>query len=376
MLLNSVEEVFFNQTFERYGGIYPLNSETNFSNFFDLTLVKNLIHFTRVKYPKTPKIIPGFISNSDLNAYSVKKVDDYYLGINIGTYTIIYDLFTSLLSSRNVLSEIGDSNKETQLEKKVCILSNNGYTSFDVENCKEYKRVLDPTRQKISSLYNEWVRTFLIFHEICHILRGHNGYLSSISSKFEWSEFNLYDKPAFFSSLDSQTFEMDADSFATNCAFNQGRHFLITPNERPKGIEFVFESYKSFLSHWVYAIYSFFRISGLQSFKVLFDESKCYNYSHPPAPVRLSMIFSNLIPLLQNNRVEDISGITNEILKSIQKAEDNFTQVSYSQPASLNFFQTFVDSQSYVGNIFNNWNKVRPLIEPFSFGELPPLVNN
>src|SRR4051812_44553146 len=70
------------------------------------------IGIIRKKYPSIPFIYFDYIPNDNIGAVVSKKNDIYFIGLYTGCYFSLMDLYFKLLSSKEVLPEIGDVSKE------------------------------------------------------------------------------------------------------------------------------------------------------------------------------------------------------------------------------------------------------------------------
>jgi hypothetical protein len=117
------DESAFHQHFLKRGGLH-FHGYVDYGNMLRASL--NIFHDKLETYkaaiPAFPAINCNFIDNPAVNAVASKlpASEQYYLGIHIGTFHILNDLFLRMLSSRTILPWVGDASKE----KDTCKLFN------------------------------------------------------------------------------------------------------------------------------------------------------------------------------------------------------------------------------------------------------------
>lgn len=163
------------------------------------------------------KISFKIVFNNQVNGI-VKKVDStYYVGMYLGTYMLVKDMFNKMLASQNVLKQLGDISLENS-EKQLLSTDDTEYrTTFkNGASC----RVNDKERAFYTELLTSYAVVFLISHECGHVVRGH-------LDAFPKRTFDLYDNELENKELlNSQSLEVHADSLATNSAFNQLKYTI------------------------------------------------------------------------------------------------------------------------------------------------------
>lgn len=104
------------------------------------------------EHPGLPVIYCKFINDTTLNAVVRKSQNSYFIGINIGTFYILQDLFYRMLSQNSVLMEFGDSFKEINPQPLVNTQISDLNTLID---CRDpYINIVpkNPKRQDIANL--------------------------------------------------------------------------------------------------------------------------------------------------------------------------------------------------------------------------------
>lgn len=366
-----INDLKFNYVFKEKGGIFDPDTTKNI--FFEN--IKNTIERRRAffldSYPSLPPIHGGFIQNLSLNAMATYYKNEYFIGVNLGTYLLMYDMFEKIFASNNLLTNYGDASKETAGKLTLNAIAQSNQIEYDINSTNLFK-IINTERRYLASRYTEWALKFLIDHEFCHIIRGHLGYVGKKYSNQYWVE--LTDKNSFSNEemFIFQTLEMDADSFATNRALIDATALVDRYNELSNSDKMVFIDTETFLMHWIFVIYSVFRLFGITDFK----ENDVNKSSHPPPSIRMHMVLINIESILENNGIDkvEIEKQTTKNFETILIAENAFTSITYHKDLKKVFFNNYNLALDYVLNLLNNWNNVRPLIEPFAFGPLPPFI--
>ncbi|WP_313003756.1 hypothetical protein, partial [Chryseobacterium gleum] len=292
------------------------------------------------------------IDNMGINASAALFKDQYFIGINIGTYYLLEDLFLKINSF--------DSFGLSEDLKLNLINTNKGLEynpHFDITIFAFDEQIFHNTTEIAQLLYR-----FIIYHEICHILRGHVGYISN-NFGINIHEASNY-KSVEINSL--QTLEMDADSFATNRIINDYfENIIVIENTKVS----IYKDLKTFLYNFAYCIYCFFRIFGFYSL----NSSNVKSYSHPPPAFRINMIVSNIATILLERKIQNIESIMNEVTKAAYKAENDLSKITYFDNQFGKYCETFLnkDYEKYIFEITGKWQNIRPELENFTFCTLP-----
>ncbi len=367
----------FDAVFKDVGGRYYTDNKEN-DESFNIGL-KQVIddaegfikYLRRSRYVNLPYINFNIINNPTLNACAVLVGDEYYIGLNVGSFLLVNDMFSKMFSNKEIFSNIGNVSLETTSAKKLSRFIYNDEIYF---NTKVFESFLpqDPIRGSFSMMLSWLAINYLVHHEIGHIIRGHCGYYKSISYKQHWSELELkqFDNPFHF-----QTMEMDADSFAVNYAF------LSTDNVAQakadgKTIDYpwnlIYTDIEIFFHYWTFAIYSFHRLCNIEHF----NEEETNQLSHPPPSVRISLMMNNILSIMEKRNMPKIESMSNMLVKTIVEAELAFSKITYEENKPDIFFSNHVLSTNYTEKLMRNWNNVLPLIKPFAIApeSLPPPV--
>ncbi len=356
------------------GGLYtpPPNKKLSQLDFDEhvKSHAASALAFIKFKYPNLPHVHVDIVNNWELNAAASKYLERYFIGVTRGTYLLLFDIFNKIFATKSILPHLGDINLESEGKKTINVIQ----TGYGIELDPNPENIVmpnDKVRGFYAQAYISFALDFIIMHELGHILRGHNGFIYENIKGLIWKEIgNTQRKNKFITTLDSQTLEMDADSFATNWAFITAEVW----HNRPlgdKNMALLFSDYSVFFGHWAFAIYTFFRLFGFYSLR----EKDINESSHPSPAIRASMVFRNIEPMLiaRKMNIEEQEKIKEAIASAIEAADIAFTEVTYHERSINTFFEVHKNADSYVTKLLYNWNLVRPKLEPFAFTVLPVL---
>jgi hypothetical protein len=372
------QEIFDNIFAERGGIFNPelfkgdiATKDLDFYNGLKSSILKIVKEKIKPSYPNLPEIHFEFIFNNSLNAAATKYEGEYYVGINIGAFFLIYDMFNKMFSTKSILSGIGNNENEND-DKKIlsCYMSSEGITFDENDFARSISLPKDLIRREYARQYTAWAMHFLVFHECAHIIRGHVDFVATKKNKNFWNEFDYSSSPNLYDSSFFQTLEMDADSFATNRSFILA-NLMINDYDNLSIVEKqICHNWATFSSNWIFVIYSLFRLFGFN----LNDLESAKNKTHPPSTIRLSLIHGNIATLFMKVYGENyLKSVSKSTLDSIVQAEKTFNLITYQENMLDKYFNTFLDQSLslYVKEITDNWNNVRLHLEPFAYGSLP-----
>lgn len=375
MIMTNLElDTLANSIFKDRGGIFHVDINQNNSPSRYMKEANFILNYLKIKYSNLPQIHICFLDNSEINACALKHNNVYFIAINIGTCVLLDNIFFSYFASSSILNHIGDVSNEHSSVGKINAIYRDDILEFD-RNCGiPFNYPKNKTRFDYAILYSNFAFDYLILHECCHIIRGHIDLMQSIliTSDFNWSEAQCVTKEISDENIPliSQTLEMDADSFATNHAIYYGIENVKNKQQPTEAHSEIFSSLNSFLENWGFAIYSLFRI--FQFHDIEFTNLK--HYMHPPPAGRLNIIQSNIATLLlEYYKIENAHTLLTNFVNSVFLSEKTFMEATDGKTKIDKFIEASQDETiaNYLKEISINWNYVRPLLKPFSFGELP-----
>lgn len=337
----------FNRCFKSKGGLY-INSSEQIESY--LNFINQTISSICKKWENTPDVYINLISNTLLNAHARKFEQNYFIGINAGTVFLIEETFLKIISNKHLTEEN---------YSKINIEVNNGINYNPYFSTEILGIAIEDDYQKAIN-HIKIVLQFLIYHELCHIYRGHVDYIQKELSLDSISEID--DSPDYVFNINlKQTLEMDADSLSTKSFYETSEYLL---QNDP------LFSQEDYLYEYVYSIYCFFRIFGFYSLKI----SEIKSSTHPPASIRISFILDHIATImLELNKSEyERNKIIDKILQAIKDAENDVCNITFFENQLDSFKEIYRDDKikKYKSNILKNWQTLKPDLEKYTFIKL------
>ncbi|HDL01038.1 MAG TPA: hypothetical protein ENH23_02265 [candidate division Zixibacteria bacterium] len=246
-----------------------------------------------------PNIIYDYIHNFSFNAYAFKYNKHHLIGINVGVWATLTDLFHRMLAHREVLPKIGNPNKETA---GTSIDDYYGNIIELISNTPLEKIKLRFPRDHIRQLYafhlSSIAMDFVFEHELAHILFGHVDYLHDclgidFTSEFQSSEVLNQNQ------FDLQTLEMNADTMGlANCAFRALNAVRDNSIANTHFHVFYSDNYQA-LSDLTFAVFNTIRVFGDGDYK----DTRLGKSTHPDPRVRQVILLSFLEQIMQSQHI-------------------------------------------------------------------------
>jgi hypothetical protein len=359
----------FHEIFYKRGGLFdPDDFGLDDMSKTTLVALKNnfqmYFHHLKLIYSDLPPIYFDFINCFSLNASARNYKGEFFIGINIGTYGIIAELFNKSLANGELLKNIGNANIESKIKSELSFKFNE--TDLTHESQLIPIIPIDPVRKAYADLYTGMAMEFLMLHELGHVIRGHCAYIEN-KYKTSWNEFQVIDSGGTTEDLlNRQTMEMDADRFAVNTAINILETHLKNPglfSINPLLTD-VYNNSETHFLHWIFAIYTFFRICGFEDF----DSHKMESVYHPPATVRVLIIMTIISVMFRekNQSNTELVKAMKKIIEMIAIAEETYSFMTNDKNQGKTFALNGYYSREYMSKIRKNWNIVRELLIPFA----------
>ncbi len=256
-----------------------------------------------------PSIYVDFIDNPKLNAVAARSGDQYFIGIYTGAILQSFAVFSRMLASNTILTDLGNAALEAPPQKMHDIQlkeTMHPLLSFTRELIPK-----DPVRNEVIKMFVKHVLDFLIFHEYAHIVYGHVDYRNS-------------KRPGMFAdSLTMQTLEINADSFSTY--INMILLYKTSPDESPLIPEKLRTFYKDrymALRMWLFPVYTYFRLFGHMNL-----HHGIATESHPTPGCRINLVVEAIDTFRELGFANDDQLLEHciEILMEVEKA---FAQIS------------------------------------------------
>jgi hypothetical protein len=269
-----------------------------------------------------------------------------------------------MLSSKNVLTEVGDPTKGID-ETKILSLRLTGMGQLAVvdESFEKSERI-DDTRKLLGLQLVKMVFDFLIWHELGHIFYGHVDYIHSILGAHEVKEIQREEESGtVLDPLVSQTLEMSADRFAANQTMVILEMLISTPEALTPGLRPYFNAWPSAFKMWVFSSYTFFRF-----FSSLNSANGIAKAFYPPPAVRshlMTAVARSVLHQADNApSQDDISKFFKDAILSVERA---FAEISQTEIDFTHLTFSVQDEVFAHGSLLiKNWENVKPLLEPFS----------
>jgi hypothetical protein len=370
----------FHKVFLEKGGLFDVDNldEKDFLRKLKLDINMEIALIKKV-YPLAPDIHFDFIYNSEINASVDNKDGVFFVGIYIGTFFLLSDMFMKMLSTKKVLAHVGNIDKESSEKITINALQMERGVGFRYE--EDYNLIFpnDIKRKTYAETLTNFALKFLVYHECGHIIRGHLGYVKNSKFEYSWDEY-LPNSAEYNKGILNlrQTLEMDADSFAVNRSFILGKIFTLELKVNSKESKYYSELYSwiyrdiaTFVRTWSFSIYSMFRLFGF--YKI--DLDRAVIKDHPPCIMRINMILSNLMKIIKLDKSLNFEEMFEASFFASQEAEESFTHVTYSDNLYQDFWKLGRTDyfRLYIKELLANWNTLRPELEKHAYGKLPPL---
>ena len=362
----------FNECFKLKGGHFNCQS-TVIPEVLEslLNSCRNDLISIQKDRPELPEVYLDFIDNTSLNACVSKMNGRYFIGLNIGTYILLSDLFFRMLSSKNILTEYGDISKENDALKLINAQITDINILFLSKDPDEKIAPKCEIRYHLAHLLTIFAIKFLVIHEYGHIIFGHLDYQNIKTKNCYWNEISYEENEEKLDPLISQTLEMDADCYGVNKGIEMLIHYSENNNGLIDELKYFLSPLESSLSLWLFSIYSMFRLFGFKNK----DISKLKTSFHPLTGIRQHIVFITAHTIFQNNQYKELLSKIPELevstIKSVEKAFEEISMQEYDIEAIKIAFKK--ESQEHILLLLRNWNKVRPELEKFATGKLAPL---
>jgi hypothetical protein len=313
----------------------------------------NLILPTRC--PAQPEIHYDFFESDQLQAIAIERADCPFGFIAVSAFCVVSigTFFRAAMLRRSLFEEIGD---------KLIIQ--------DVPADRQQRlatRLADRSRNDIVRILTMMAMRFLTAHEVTHIINGHLRYQmrASGAQRFEMAEAEQ-EQPAG-EALFRQTLEMDADAGAVLLSM-PGITVAEWDSKYANTLHEVYRKPELALKMWLFAMCSLFRL--LHDASPTFDPER----STDPAPMlRALLVLSTLDEVLRKKKFNRLRGLIPELLNSaLVEAERSFADILGSPP-DLSGWKDALALRQHGDVITRNWERVRPVLEPYSRAGLAPL---
>jgi len=329
------------------------------------TRAESLIASARRDHPRLPSIHFDYVNNPSLNAYAFKRDGHYFIGLTWGAFVILRLLFMRMLADQNAMLAIGDPSRETRdLLPLDSMIANMGCT---IKLSSTGRLVVgapqDPARLQFAVSSFEVAFSFLIRHEITHILHGHLAHPILASTESLLPELGWHPITMSASST-RQVLEYDADRYAS---IGLGKAFMSNASV-PQNTDL---NQRDNMTQFFVGVGSMFRLFGDTSVAGL----DLGTLPYPPVRFRqyISMTgFCDYLKIAGDMALFDLSQLVfAESFTAIEYAFPNFTKGE----SPIDGLREVVSAKGrdYIQRLYNEWqNRVRSELLPYTYAEFLP----
>jgi hypothetical protein len=357
----------FDEIFKSKGGRYNnRNSDTTVYDWI-LTNSRILVAWMVRTNVHLPEPYVDIIDNNETNAYVTKRGDKYFIGITYGAILVFNDIFYRMMESKNVLTEVGDPDREMNTAKVFSIrLTNMGQLAVTEKHSKDSEPI-DNIRILFGFQLIKMAFEFLIWHELAHIVFGHVDYIHSVLGAFELKEIEREESRSRLDPIVSQTLEIKADQFATQQSIAIWGMLISNPDALTPALRPYFKTWPMVIKMWIFSTYTFFRLFSDHNYT-----KGIRNAFHPPPSLRSHLVQAVAGAVIQGAidapSAEEISIIRKDAILAVEWA---FHEIS-KKGLDLSHLTFSIQDEAFSHGIFlmNNWEKIKPLLQPFALMEL------
>jgi len=361
----------FNEVFGDIGGIFTVDEKMDaYLDVFRqaIKVVLDPLYASKSIKP-WPMVNYDFINNVKFNAVAAKSGQDYFVGINGGTVAILHNLFARMLCHKQILTDFGNPDVESE-EKKIVDPQSLRYDTL-LNYRKEGGSVIpnDPIRKNLAWYLSTLAVQFICMHEYGHVLNGH---LDLINSQGITSlpELPYNDEKPRIEPILSQTLELDADAFAVRTCLTYVLGCVNSPLN-PEHTQLFYKDHRTTIRLFCFYTYTIHRLFGA----LIPNVKDLLNVSHPPSGTRQIRFIPSII-LIANVLAPEISEqeIYKIVIKASAEVEDAFKKISDTPMDDMGIrFAMTEHAVDHSDLISYNWNNVRPLLEEYCYSHLLPL---
>lgn len=281
----------------------------------------------------------------------------FHINYDKAVLRFIYDLFYVILSDQTFFPKYGVTSGKVEISP----LEIDNPIIFDIPINPDQDVFFDEERKRLHEFCVFIAEEFVIRHEAYHVLNGHTNYLLKQHIK-KYKEGNLNS----FTSLDSQTLEMDADS----CSFAS---LLASFSDKVNA-----EHIPSFLDNaeklYEVLVFTIISIFTCLPFGRLKSTKDLYNTSHPNARMRISFCietgkaYTSKYPHLYDSYLKVADAVT---IDTIVKLIDR-NIVPKEVVINDIIIGESVEGEVRRIDILRNWNNWIPKLEDICYARLAP----
>ena len=308
----------------------------------------------------------GFALEPEFNAWAATFDGVDFIGINIGVYFILRDLFDRMLSNPNILKGVGDITAEDPQPAPYADIDKVDQSS--PPQAHPY-RPKDPVRAKYSTDLMLLGFDFIFQHELGHIFNGHTDWLNKNLGFRALAEVGAASIPGL-SGLDLQTLEMDADCFAAQDGLN--RTWGAQRNPDPSITTPVYLEKLPLGSRreaTFTAMFSYYCVWRLFSEETHGEVDQILKEDHPPAAYRQRYILGLAGEIALKQEILTKEEFAQTFGDCATEAEKGFTALTgVPVNKAIHGPDTWTKSGELLNRLTTNWRIIRPQLLPLVRG--------
>lgn len=361
----------FEKAMQKYGGRLDFSTHSPDPAYIHFKgQAEGYLSKVRSVSPALPDVHFDYVISSSLQAWAFIVEKQPFIAMASGSLYLFQLVFNRMLADRAVLTVFGDAQKEAaNLPLYTDIM---GDANRLIDTTVGFIPPRDPVRDVCVQILTQFAFDFLLMHEYGHLANGHVGLLNDVNCTHLISEFVQANDAGFnpLSPLDMQTFEMDADSFATHMGLRKLFEIVKKVDRLPEPYCALLADPERALYLWLFATHTVIRLFDVARF----TQQQYESASHPPARVRqiqhmgttrlhLSDVYKS--PTLVS--YYDHSG--RDVVSAVESAFSKISGQSIDTEGIRRALDTWVNDR--YGMILNNWAVLRPQLEKFATAPLP-----
>lgn len=346
---------------------YERHPHLRINEIESLTLLKDYcrrnIDFVLSRYSNPPKVNLIYTAGRLLGASVLKHENEYYIGLNFGTVSILSYVSNYIMCSNQVFPGVGTvSEKEKKYIENPFLIDFGTLMEQVLNNRLMMVPPADPDRRKIAAAMVYTAVAFIVLHELGHILRGHLDYIIKTQAKNMFLDIEFAAFRTQSEGITSQALEIDADRFALwyGSYFARNTHYYSNTKDQPLPLLDV-------LKPWVFSIGLTFRLMSLIGFKI----EQLPFLSHPTTGHRLLEVMIRVNKAIEDGvfpefEIMDGSNFTMEIFEEIEKGFQDIGSNREILDAGLQCFTFGHYHMDHVLKVNDEMGSLWLLIEPFN----------
>jgi len=284
--------------------------------FSEIPLIQSYLLYARAEIDvlrkgehNIPPIYVDLINNPALNATAARSGNQYFIGIYIGAILQSFAVFSRMMASNTILTDIGSAALEDPPQKMHDI-----QLKETIHPLLSFTRELvpkDPIRNEVVKMFVKHVLDFLIFHEYAHIVYGHVDYRNSKQQS------------VFADNVVLQALETSADGFSTFISMMLLYKALSDENPIiPKALRSHYKDRYTALRMWLFPIYTYFRLFGHMNLQYC-----TITESHPSPGYRVNLIVEAIDTFKELGFAND-DQLLEHCIDILIEVEEAFAQIS------------------------------------------------